>query len=61
MHWAIWGANPNNENSLKTAKVLINILLQDGVNKSLKNQGGKTAYDLAVEKELKEIADTIKP
>ncbi len=61
LHWAIWRTNPNNEESLEDAKILIDILLSAGVKKSLKNQGGKTAYDIAVEKELKEIANTIKP
>ena len=61
LHWAVWGANPNNEDSLAKVKTLIDILLEAGVNKSLKNNAGKTAYDLAVEKDLKQIALTIKP
>ena len=61
LHWAVWGANPNNEDSQAKVKILIDILLEAGVNKSLKNNAGKTAYDLAVEKDLKQIALTIKP
>ena len=61
LHWAVWGANPNNEDSQAKVKILIDILLEAEVNKSLKNNAGKTAYDLAVEKDLKQIALTIKP
>ena len=61
LHWAVWGANPNNEDSQAKVKILIDILVEAGVNKSLKNNAGKTAYDLAVEKDLKKIALTIKP
>jgi len=61
LHWAVWGANPNNEDSKAKVKILIDILLEAGVNRSLKNNAGKTAYDLALEKDLKQIALTIKP
>jgi ankyrin repeat protein len=61
LHWTIWRANPNNEDSINDAKTLIKILLAAGVNKSLKTKDGKTAYDFAKEKGLKEISAVIKP
>ena len=54
-------ANPNNEDSINDTKALIKILLAAGVNKSLKTKDGKTAYDFAEEKGLKEIGAVIKP
>ena len=61
LHWTIWRTNQENEDSIKQAVVLINILLESGVDKSLKAQNGKTAADLAKEKGLEKIAALLKP
>ena len=61
LHWTIWRTNKDNEDSIKQATVLINILLESGVDKSLKTQDGKTAADLAKDKELVKIAALLKP
>ena len=61
LHWTIWRANKDDEDSLETTKVMIKILLDAGVKKSLKTKNGETAYDFAMNKELDEIAAMLKP
>ena len=61
LHWTIWRINKEKEESIKQSAVLINILLDSGVDKSLKTKDGKTAADLAKDKGLEKIAALIKP
>ena len=61
LHWTIWRANKDDEDSIETTKILIKILLDAGAKKSLKTQNGETAHDLAKNKGLDEIAAMLKP
>ena len=40
---------------------IIELLLELGADKSIKNNDGKTAYDLALEKGHRELAELLKP
>jgi ankyrin repeat protein len=61
LHWTIWRINKEKEESIKQSAALINILLDSGVDKSLKTKDGKTAADLAKDKGLEKIATLLKP